>query len=131
MLDLKNPSDPIVAKVSQHHQNFETEFNALNIIYEVNKGLLELHADNIEGRERVQLLQPIKSGLLFQSPKDNERALLDLMEENNNQVTLKEIEGCGTLSQYIIMPRLGTNLSDYFNLHNYTLSKVSIYDLGI
>jgi serine/threonine protein kinase len=29
------------------------------------------------------------------------------------------------------MPRLGTNLSDYFSLHNYALSKVSIYDLGI
>jgi len=64
IMDLKNPREPLVAKISQHHQNFETEYNALNIIYEVNKGFQELQSD-CEDMDQVSLLRPIKAGLLF------------------------------------------------------------------
>jgi hypothetical protein len=53
------------------------------------------------------------------------------MKANNNQVTFKQMESIGKLSQYIIMPRFGQNLSEYFNSQNFTMSRVSIIDLGM
>jgi hypothetical protein len=64
IMDLKQPSQPLVAKVSYNHMNFETEFTAMNIIYEVNKGLEELRANSSDNQGRAIVLEQQGGGQL-------------------------------------------------------------------
>ena len=46
-------------------------------------------------------------------------------------VSVEDLKSIGKLNQYIIMPRYGINLSDFFVSQNMNLSKATVLDIGV
>ena len=46
-------------------------------------------------------------------------------------VSVEDLKSIGKLNQYIIMPRYGINLSDFFLSQKMNLSKATVLDIGV
>lgn len=98
MIDLKNPSKPLVSKVSLHHKNFENEFNAMKIVYEVNKHILGAKDSDLIEPDNSHLLKVYKAGLIFEGDSNQQQQIQNLIQLKGSKVTIKDIQKCGSVS---------------------------------
>jgi len=78
----------------------------------------------------------VDCGFLFQENQKNQGLLphpftvADLRRAQVEDLTIEDLKQMGKVNPYIIMPRYGSNLADFFVDQGYELSPASVLDLG-
>ncbi len=122
---------PLVMKVMTSHTEFIEEVTTMRRVHKY-----AMKTQDTWHQKECPVPSVVDCGYLFQeSPKHKSAqsgpfSISALKKAHGDELSIEDLKLIGKVNPYIIMPRYGSNLADFFVDQGYYLSPASVLDLG-